>query len=147
MKLLRDIPDDTPENVIRNILIILEEEATSLGIVLKVESNPEDIRVDLTVDAGPRFRLFASYVECANLHLASGGIGTGFVTSGDEHWDMELIPGSWATLSPPFHWQLSLAHVLHSEGQRTLPLDGNLLRIFLRNSLSSPPQQSQQATS
>jgi len=146
MELERNIPFDTPENIAKNIVLIIQEEAKRIGAKCshQAERNSNRVATDVTVDVSSSegmFRLFLSYADEGNLQLTRGRIGIGFITAGQDHYDLELIPHSWETISRPFHWQVSCVPASRVSSQTTFHLDGSQLRRLLRRSLSSVPQQ------
>jgi hypothetical protein len=156
MQALLGIPEDTPENTVKNIIAILEEGAASLGATFTMsESLRRGISSEITVDialGSRQFRMMLSWVNSAELADATGSIGHGFMTSA---WDLELLHGDPSTAdmgwnpgesnpSPPFRWGLypngTGSGYLTSKPSHVL--DGALLRKILRDSLEpEPPSQ------
>jgi len=146
MAFLRDIPDDTPENTVKNILLILEEEADEVKAAFQHTAEHEYpvTRITADISQGQRnFRFFVSYADSDHLHETSGRIGIGFIAADQERYDLELIPGSWGTLDAPFRWEMSTSPGFQSSLQTPCLLDGSLLRQLLKSSLSSLPPESQ----
>jgi hypothetical protein len=149
MELKLGIPNDTPENTIRAIIEILEDEASRCGGVVEKDINGGS---DISIHVGIRIRRVSKsfdidlfYVKYENVGRARGFIGTGVILP---DWDLALLHGEdspphwwgWnpgeANPQPPFRWGLypnnsggALASKPH------LILDGSLLRRLIRESL------------
>jgi hypothetical protein len=140
------IPDDTPENTVKNIDLIanevarefpgakvsrtLERKGLSTNFCLRVEFLRRQFHIDL------------HYVESQNLNRGAGTIGNGFMFTGTETWKLELLPMDWRhhPSSPPFRWALypkDTVGIRHTEPSHVL--DGSLRRRMMRDSLSPPP--------
>jgi len=144
MALLRDIPDDTPENTVKNILLIIEEEADRLGAILNSETKQESMAVHVTIDVSLQdqyFRFYVMYVEDCNLHAVAGSIGSGIISFDDRfQWKLELLPKDiLAAPDPPFRWGLYPLDHSPLDESPTHILDGTLLRRLLTDALSSRP--------
>lgn len=143
MKFLRDIPDDTPENTVKNILLIIEEEADRLEAKVDSETEQERMAVNVTVDVSLQnksFRLYLSYIESHNLKAVLGSIGNGFISAEEERWDLELLPKDIRLAPvPPFRWGLYPFGSGRLNNPPTHILDGTLLRRLLTHALSSQP--------
>jgi hypothetical protein len=143
MALLRDIPDDNPENTVKNILLIIEEEADRLKAKVDSEIRQQAVAVAVTVDVSlrdKRFQFFVSYFESCNLHAAKGSIGIGFISFEDQRWKLELLPKDiLAAPEPPFRWGLYPLDHSPLDKSPTHILDGTLLRRLLTDALSPQP--------
>src|SRR5216684_8995549 len=111
MEFSRDIPWDTPENTVKNIILILQEEANQMGATFtpRSKSEPQSMAKTITVDVGrehKNFRLVISYVESTLMELVDGHIGNGIIFAQDT-WRLELVPGKLVPYSPPFRWKLT----------------------------------------
>ena len=141
VKVSKGIPDDTPENTVRAIREILEEEARELDVSFRPEIKYSGIGGEVTIDVNAEsphnwFRIFLSYVESHNLPLMPTSLGRGFI---NEDWDLELSPAK------PFVWEL---YPRDKARPGTIPalrrppthhLDGPLLRRLLRERLERRP--------
>jgi hypothetical protein len=138
------IPDDTPANTVKNIELILRGEAGRLGATFKRDEKIEGIFITLTLDVTlctRSFRLRLSYVESFDIHDVNASIGSGFIFTGRDHWNLELLPQDmeFAPHSPAFRWGLYPQGRSYLHCPPTHILDGALLRQLLHESLFSEP--------
>jgi hypothetical protein len=146
---LLGIPDDTPENTVKTIVEILEEETKNLSVPIKVETQKKGMSVDYTIDINPEnynksFRMIIGYVDSLDLKHVAGTIGNGFI-SANKNWKLELISQNQlgAHDRPSFSWGLWAEdkHGNFPKVHSTKPnhiLDGLLLRNLLRERLGLP---------
>jgi hypothetical protein len=105
------IPDDTPENTVRAIALILIEEAKTLGATLTVNPEQRDFSgaFEATVKLGNRaFSIFITAVPSRLLQTVDGSIGHGHISGSSlsKPLDLELLPKDFGLgiYSPPFRW-------------------------------------------
>jgi hypothetical protein len=155
MEAKRGIPDDTPENTVENIRLILSEEADEIGAVFKCNDDKENTshETELTVRYGERsFRMLLIWTESQYLPFTRGSIGNGFISN--PRWDLELLHGEPDPMlggqqlgwnpgqdppGPPFRWGLYPEDADYLTQKPVHILDGTLLRKMLRQSLSLLP--------
>ncbi len=154
MKFSRGIPDDTPENIVRSMLAIIDDEVKALGAVVERETKREGLSISETIDVSlgdVSVRILLNYVESSKLHLAKISIGTGSFCSGwskkddswiGEHWRMKLLPAETFSpvIKPPFRWGLYPRDASLQGDEPTHILDGQLLRTLLRERLRCSPR-------
>lgn len=134
------IPDDSPDNTVLKMLMIMEEEATDSGAVFTIEKD-EKGNINRTMVTSLKlnqrtFRITISWVrdEC----LAQGFSGWAYI---ETDWDLKLH--SQADSVPPkpsYYW--SLIHKTQKSPPFSLErtLDGPLLRSLIREKLGVPPR-------
>jgi hypothetical protein len=152
------IPDDSPENTVRQIKSILAEEAKLLGASFECEERRINLsnELDITVELNDRrFNISLLWVHSSDLPLTTATIGNGCISS--PRLDMELLHGDpredvmnlqlgWnpgeVPPGPPFRWGLYSEDSNYMTQKPDRILDGALLRRLLRDALLSPPSRS-----
>lgn len=162
MELMLGIPDDTPENTVKNIERIIEEEAKTLGLELRQEPGRLGIQGSLIMDVRRddlNFRMALYWVNSGELEGSRGSTGSGTIAATRKreqsvdylaHWDLELLSGDprseplgWNPREPiptrPFRWGLYPSQpgraAQHLQTKPSHVLDGALLRKLLHDSL------------
>jgi hypothetical protein len=144
MKINLGIPDDTPENTVRNIEEILRTEAERAGAEHERREEQKGFSRHVTIrisNGSDAFKLDLNYVPSASFRDVSGSIGNGIIW-GRERWDLELLHGDnlgEAVPQRPFRWGLYPPNQNYMMQPPTKILDGDLLRSLLRESLPAAP--------
>jgi hypothetical protein len=136
------IPDDSPDNTVLKMQMILEEEAEDLGAAFEIEKDKEgdiDHKMVMSLKLGQKiFRMTISWArdEC----LAQGFSGSGYI---ETEWELKLrSPSVSFPPVPPFRWHLKPRK---NDAPPFVPeriLDGPLLRSLIRQKLGVPPRTS-----
>src|SRR5258708_32133548 len=130
------IPDDSPDNTVRCILRILQEEASDLGAVLKMEEHEtgnisSKACISLKLN-GRTFRIRLSWVRDSTLELGTLTVGHGYI---EKEWKLTLRTDVVShPAQPPFRWHVKkiLTNQESSKGP-PFPADRILDRPLLRS--------------
>ena len=98
------IPDDKPENTVKNITRILHEDADGLGASFNHKDEQIGIGYETTIDIdlnNRSFRIWLSWLDYDDLWRVGGSKGSG--SSSEGHWQLELLHGKQ---SEPLGWDL-----------------------------------------
>jgi hypothetical protein len=137
----KGIPDDTPENTVRAIRTILEEEARELGAIIESEEKDSNgAGIELTVDMETKngqMRVILSCIKGSHVSWGHGTIGEGFISWGSGGPSARLVLEMFHGC-PPYRWSI---YPGDTQVGRTEPTDrfltGTCLRAIVREKLQT----------